>query len=103
MGGGLTLKYALDGANKSQLAGFVASAPLIEIPPETRPNFLKLAIGKVVARLLPDQIIPVEVPVKTCTRDPDMIAKGEADELLRPFGSLRGGERSTLSMAQTIL
>ncbi|CCG80886.1 Serine hydrolase YJU3 [Taphrina deformans PYCC 5710] len=41
MGGGLTLKYALDGPHRSQVAGYIASSPLIEIPPAGRPNFLK--------------------------------------------------------------
>lgn len=89
--GGLTLKYALDGASKQQLSGVIASAPLIGIPPEGAPNSIVLKIGSLAAHLVPDQIIPVEVPVKTCTRDPEFLRKGEADELLRPFGSLRGG------------
>lgn len=90
MGGGLTLKYAMDGAHRDQLAGIIASAPLIEIPAETRPGYIKYTLGKIASFVYPDGILPVEVPVVTCTRDPEMIAKGQADELLRPYGSFKG-------------
>lgn len=96
MGGGLTLKYALDGLHRDQLEGFVLSAPLIEIPPAYRTNALVVKAGSLLARLLPDRQIPVSVPVANCTRDPAFIKSGEADQLLRPFGSLRGGGLDTL-------
>lgn len=90
MGGALALKYALDGPHKSQLAGVISSAPLIQQPPAARSNFILVKAGSLAANLLPDQIIPIEVPVTTCTRDPVKIKEGEADQYLRPFGSLRG-------------
>lgn len=99
--GGLTLKYALDGVSRQQLSGVIASAPLIGIPAEGAPNSIMLKIGSLAAHLVPDQIIPVEVPVKTCTRDPEFLKKGEADELLRPFGSLKGGMSEIYCLIET--
>lgn len=95
MGGGLTTKYALDGPSKAQLEGVIVSAPLFELPAANAPNAIVLRIGSLAANVLPDRIIPSSVPVSTCTRDPEMIKKGEADELLRPFGSLRGSTEHT--------
>lgn len=92
MGGALALKYGLDGPARDQLSGVVASAPLLQTAPETRPNALTLKLGSLAAKVLPDQIISVVVKVKDCTRDPAFIESGEADELLRPYGSLGGGQ-----------
>lgn len=92
MGGGLTIKYALDGPHKNQIAGFVVSAPLIEIPPAAKANALLLKAGSLLARFFPDLKIATPVPVVTCTRDEEFIKIGEADQLLRPYGSLRGGQ-----------
>ena len=90
MGGALVLKYALDGPSRAGVRGFIASAPLIKQHPSQVPNFFVLKAGSLAARFLPDQIIPVSVPVETCTRDPVKIREGQKDDLLRPFGSLRG-------------
>lgn len=90
MGGGLTIKYALDGPHKDQLQGFVVEAPLIELPDAAKQPTIKLYAGSLLAKLLPDQKLFTQVPVDTCTRDPAFIKSGEADKLLRPYGSLRG-------------
>ncbi|ORY79508.1 Alpha/Beta hydrolase protein [Protomyces lactucae-debilis] len=102
MGGALTLKYCLDGEHRHLLAGAISSAPLIEQAPSAKPNFLVLQAGKLAAKFLPDKQMSVVVAVKDCTRDPEFIAKGEADELLRPYGSLRG-VGDMLSGGETLL
>ncbi|BFZ56868.1 hypothetical protein PYCC9005_003917 [Savitreella phatthalungensis] len=90
MGGGLVIKYGLDGPHRDNLKGIVVSAPLLEQHDSAKPFWAVLKLGTLASKLLPDQIIPVAVPVRDCTRDPEAIALGEKDVLLRQKGSLKG-------------
>jgi acylglycerol lipase len=90
MGGALVLKYGIDGAHKDELAGIISMAPLIDQHPSSRANSLLAKIGSMAAVLLPDKQISVQVSSQNISRDPIEREKYDKDELVRPFGSLRG-------------
>ena len=64
MGGALVIKYAISGLHRDGLRGVITSAPLLEQHKSAKPLWLVLQLGSLASKVLPDQIIPVSVPVK---------------------------------------
>ncbi|ODV91288.1 hypothetical protein CANCADRAFT_26096 [Tortispora caseinolytica NRRL Y-17796] len=79
MGGGIVLNYAVVGKHRNELAGIIASAPLITLSPETNPNFLLRAILPFLARLLPNYKQDTSLNINYVSHDKEAVASIIAD------------------------
>lgn len=69
MGGGIILNYSLNGKNKSNINGYIASAPLIILHPHTRPNKLTMWLSPMLASCLPNMVIDTGLDLDGITSD----------------------------------
>jgi acylglycerol lipase len=92
MGGAETLYYASTGPSDilSQLRGFIASAPLIGLHPDTRPFKATVYAGRLAGRLLPKFQLVQKLDSKWLSRDPEQNKLWEQDELCHDTGTLEG-------------
>ncbi|KAG0243607.1 hypothetical protein BGW41_001818 [Actinomortierella wolfii] len=89
-GGSLVLNYDVLGPKRQELAGVIASAPLILPSPETRPNAVTVGAAKVFSRVLPSLQIPVKLNTSYISRNKDEVAKYDTDPLVHPYMSILG-------------
>ncbi|KAG0251530.1 hypothetical protein BG011_007531, partial [Mortierella polycephala] len=89
-GGGLVLNYDCLGPLRTKLSGVIASAPLVLASAPTRPNNLTVSFAGAVSKVLPSLRIPVNLSSKFISRDPDEIAKYNADPLIHGYGTTKG-------------
>jgi alpha-beta hydrolase superfamily lysophospholipase len=82
LGGAQVLSYAL--RRTPPLAGVIASSPLLA--PGTAQSSLKLAAGRLVARIFPTAIFPTGVPLEGISRDPAVRAWTREDPLYQDNG-----------------
>lgn len=75
MGGALVIKYGLAGLHRDGLRGIITSAPLLEQHASAKPLWLVLRLGSLASKVLPDQIIPVSVPVKDVCLSPPLYSR----------------------------
>jgi alpha-beta hydrolase superfamily lysophospholipase len=87
LGGEQVLYYAL--RRSPSLAGVVATSPLLA--PGTPMSPIKIAIAKVLARIVPTSVITTEVPWDSLSRDPKVIEWTKSDPLFREGLSTRLG------------
>jgi alpha-beta hydrolase superfamily lysophospholipase len=78
MGGLIALTYLLDREHDVPLRGAIVSAPLLGLTMEVNP--VKLAVGKVAARLLPKLTLPSGIPPESICRDSEVVRRYVADE-----------------------
>lgn len=92
MGGAETLYYASLGPSSllSQIRGFIASAPLIGLHPDTRPFKATVYAGRLAGRLLPKFQLVNKLDSKWLSRDPEQNKLWEQDELCHDTGTLEG-------------
>ena len=93
MGGGeaLTLASSPEYASVlSQIRGWILESPFIQFPKGYEPSHLKVFVGRLAGKLLPNKKLFNPVPAENCTRDPAVIADLNADKLLHGYGTLEG-------------
>ncbi|KAG9295941.1 hypothetical protein G9A89_016513 [Geosiphon pyriformis] len=90
MGGALVINYAAEGEEKDNLAGYIASAPLLKQSPKTAAREPTIFIGNMLGKLLPSFQFRVNLGAKHLSRIPEEVEKYEADPLVHSIGSLRG-------------
>jgi acylglycerol lipase len=92
MGGAEILYYASTGPSDvlSQIRGFIASAPLIGLHPDTRPFKATVYAGRLAGRLLPKFQLVNKLDSKWLSRDPEQNKLWEQDELCHDTGTLEG-------------
>ncbi|KAI0046879.1 lysophospholipase [Auriscalpium vulgare] len=94
MGGGLALSFACQKGPSalahtiSKLSGVIAGSPLVLLSHPPWP--ITLWLGGHLAKILPDVLIPTNVPDTYFSRDPAITAAIATDSLRKPKGSLRG-------------
>lgn len=103
-GGGLCLTYAYSGAHRSSIAGFVAWSPFITLAPANQPPAIKLFVGRLAGRLLPNRQLYEKSDTSVMSQDPKVCQDMLDDELCHDTGTLVGladmitrGERLTKS------
>lgn len=92
MGGAETLVYATQGPPLilSQIRGFIASAPLIALHPDTRPWKLTVVLGRLAGKLLPRRQLVNHLDAKWLSHDEELNAAWAADERNHDTGTLEG-------------
>ncbi|KAF9345852.1 hypothetical protein BGX26_002671 [Mortierella sp. AD094] len=90
MGGGLVLNYDCFGPLRTELSGLIASAPLIIAAAPTRPYSLTVAFVGALARVVPWLRIPLHLPTKYISRDPEQVALYVSDPLIKGITTTRG-------------
>jgi acylglycerol lipase len=92
MGAAEVLYYASTGPSDilSQIRGFIASAPLIGLHPDTRPFKVTVYAGRLAGRLLPKFQLVQKLDSKWLSRDPEQNKLWEQDELCHDTGTLEG-------------
>ncbi|KAG0288258.1 hypothetical protein BGZ98_004334 [Dissophora globulifera] len=90
MGGSLVLNYDCIGPLRTQLAGLIASAPLVLASAPTRPNGLTLGFAGLVSRVLPSLQLPIKLSSVSISRDKEEVAKYDADPLVHGYGTTLG-------------
>jgi alpha-beta hydrolase superfamily lysophospholipase len=78
MGGLIALVYLLDRARDVPLRGGIVSAPLLGLTMKVNP--IKLAVGKLAARLVPRLTLPSGIPPESICRDAEVVRRYLADE-----------------------
>ncbi|KAG0006156.1 hypothetical protein BGZ80_002005 [Entomortierella chlamydospora] len=89
-GGGQVLNYDCIGPLRSRLAGVISSAPCILLCPPHKPFDLTVSFAGAVSKALPSLQIPVSVPAKILSRDPEEVRKYDADPLVHGYGTTKG-------------
>ncbi|KAG0330456.1 hypothetical protein BGZ99_003027 [Dissophora globulifera] len=89
-GGSLVLNYDCIGPLRTQLAGLIASAPLVLASAPTRPNGLTLGFAGLVSRVLPSLQLPIKLSSVSISRDKEEVAKYDADPLVHGYGTTLG-------------
>ncbi|MBX7078834.1 MAG: lysophospholipase [Nannocystaceae bacterium] len=79
MGGLIALVYLLDHERDLQLRGAIVSSPLLGLAMKVNP--LKLAAGKLAARLAPKLALPSGIPADAVSRDAEVVRRYEQDPL----------------------
>ncbi|HEY9077379.1 MAG TPA: lysophospholipase [Anaerolineaceae bacterium] len=87
MGGNLVLNYLL--TRKPQFTGAIVTSPGLKTGVPLSP--LKKAFAKIASRILPAYTIPNGLDLQNLSRDPDVIARYQADPLVHPYISARLG------------
>lgn len=92
MGGAEILFYAAQGPSDlvSQIRGFISSAPLIALHPDTRPWKTTVMAGRVAGKLLPKFQLTNPLDSKWLSRDPEQNKMWVEDELCHDTGTLEG-------------
>lgn len=92
MGGAEILYYASTGPSDilSQIRGFISSAPLIALHPDTRPFKATVYAGRLAGRLLPKFQLVNKLDPKWLSRDPEQNQLWVQDELCHDTGTLEG-------------
>lgn len=93
MGGGQVCTLMGDPAYAgllSQVRGWILESPFIGFSPGEEPGFLKVAIGRLVGRLLPRHQLRHEVPAEHLTRDTAWNESVRNDPLCHQTGTLEG-------------
>jgi alpha-beta hydrolase superfamily lysophospholipase len=78
MGGLIALIYLLHRPQEVPLRGAILSSPLLGLTMKVNP--VKLAVGKVAARLMPKLTLPSGIPPEAISRDPEAVQRYIADE-----------------------
>jgi alpha-beta hydrolase superfamily lysophospholipase len=73
MGGLIALVYLLDRERDVPLRGAILSAPLLGLTMKVNP--LKLAVGKLAARLVPTLALPSGIPPEQLSHDPEVVRR----------------------------
>ncbi|KAF9191500.1 hypothetical protein BGZ51_007214 [Haplosporangium sp. Z 767] len=89
-GGGLVLNYDCIGPLRDQLAGVIASAPLVLASTPTRPYDITISFAGMVSRILPSLQIPVNLSSKFISRDVEQVTKYDTDPLVHGYGTTQG-------------
>ncbi|CAJ0835609.1 6771_t:CDS:2, partial [Entrophospora sp. SA101] len=89
MGGGIALNYACEGPERDNLAGIIASAPLVLPSVQSKPAQPVVTIGSALSKVLPNLTIPVGMNAKYISRDPEEVQKYINDPLIHGAASLR--------------
>lgn len=94
MGGGETLTYAAIGPSdvRSQLRGYIASAPLIQVAPRTKPWKITEMAGRLAVKVLPNMQMVQEVDAGLLTHNEKVNDEYRADDLCHNTGTLEGLE-----------
>lgn len=92
MGGAETLVYASSGppTTVSQIRGFIASAPLIDLHARTKPWKLTVAMGRVAGKLLPRRQLVNKLESRYLSHDDVQNKAWEEDGLCHDTGTLQG-------------
>lgn len=77
MGGLIALVYLLDHERDLPLRGAIVSSPLLGLTMKVNP--VKLAVGKIAARLAPKLSLPSGIPPESICRDPEEVKRYKAD------------------------
>lgn len=84
------LNYDCIGPKRHELAGVIASAPLILPSPPTRPYWIQTKLAGIVSMVLPSLQIPVGLSSKFISRDLEEVAKYDADPLVHGYCTTLG-------------
>ncbi|KAF9162767.1 hypothetical protein DFQ26_003256 [Actinomortierella ambigua] len=101
-GGSLVLNYDVQGPKRHELAGVIASAPLILPSPPTRPNAVTVGAAKIFSRLLPSLQVPVKLDSGLISRDASEVTKYNSDPLVHPYMTVLGSH-DMLTNAKALL
>jgi acylglycerol lipase len=92
MGGGEVLTYAAQGPAdvRKQIAGYIASAPLIGLHPDAQPGAVTVFMGKLAGKVLPNRQMVSKLDSSHMSHDPEANKAWEDDELCHDTGTLEG-------------
>lgn len=93
MGGGEVLTLAADPSYAKlvkQVRGWLLDAPFIGFPPAETPSSIKIFMGRLVGRLLPNQQLKHEIPAEYLSRDSAVVEDFKKDPLCHNTGTLEG-------------
>jgi acylglycerol lipase len=74
----------------SQVRGWILEAPFIGFTPEEEPSMLKITLGRLVGRLLPNYQLKHEVLVEFLSHDKEWVESVRNDPLCHNTGTLEG-------------
>lgn len=89
MGGGIVLNYGCNGKYKDKIAGIITTGPLIELHPNSRPNFILRCLAPALASVLPRFTIDTALNVDGITSDEDYKELLRTDPKLKLTGSFK--------------
>lgn len=90
MGGGLVLTYAATKPDAKNLAGVIASAPLVEQDKASKAPAFQVVAGTIASKILPSMQIPVPLAPEMIARDKEVQDLYANDPLVHGTGSLKG-------------
>jgi acylglycerol lipase len=92
MGGGEILQYAAVGPVdvKTQITGFIGSAPFIRVGPGSEPNKLTVIVGRLASKVLPHHQLVQKLNSSYMCHDAAMCKDWENDPLCHDTGTLEG-------------
>jgi len=93
MGGGEALALMADPAYAalvSRVRGWLLESPFVAFSSEAQPSWLKVAVGRLVARVLPRYQLVSRIPPENLSRDPAVVRSLAADPLNHGTGTLEG-------------
>ncbi|CAG8793083.1 9955_t:CDS:2 [Gigaspora margarita] len=85
MGGGLTLRYACEGDERLNIAGYISASPWLRLSPQTLNliRCLALPIISTASMLLPNLTVDGRVDANYISRDPDQAKKYSEDYFIQ--------------------
>ncbi|RIB12708.1 Alpha/Beta hydrolase protein [Gigaspora rosea] len=85
MGGGLTLRYACEGDERLNVAGYISASPWLRLSPQTLnlKRFLALSIIPTASMFLPNLTVDGSVDANYISRDPDQAKKYSEDYFIQ--------------------
>ncbi|GAB1314361.1 Serine aminopeptidase S33 domain-containing protein [Madurella fahalii] len=94
MGGGQVLTLASHPSYQDNLVrhvrGWLVESPFISFSPEEQPNSLKVLVGKLAGKVLPQFQLKHEIAPENLSRDPEVVKSIAEDELMHNTGTLEG-------------
>lgn len=78
MGGNVVLNLAL--RKKPKVAGIIASSPFLRL--SFQPPGWKMALGKLLQKIMPSVTLPLDLDTKALSKDPEEVKKYEQDPLV---------------------
>ncbi|KAI9875633.1 MAG: hypothetical protein M1830_008188 [Pleopsidium flavum] len=92
MGGAEVLLYAARGPApiRAQIAGYLAEAPFIALHPDSQPSRLKVALGRVAGRWMPQRQMEQKLDAWKLCRDEGVCRAWVEDGLCHDMGTLEG-------------
>lgn len=93
MGGGEVLTLCSDPAHEdlvAQVRGWLLEAPFIAFAPGEEPSGVKVAVGRLASRVLPNFQLHNPLPAEYLSRDPAVVESVRADKLCHDTGTLEG-------------